>query len=404
MVAITPRSLTRVCRLQGENMGHGLGKVNNVGTDEMPIDPASSVNIDWTRSSNQRVVLNSTNLIGMVWMTAPALNSPRHQMGAAGSISSAIAWSGFTGAAGSTVNEKWSGSSWATTTSFPVNKVGVAYCGTVDNALSIGGGTSSTAYTTDTYIWGSNAWATTSALAVTKIDASGCGSITAALCCGGYSAAGGTAHVQLWNGSSWATTTVLPSSKYRAGCVGSATSALSFGGYTNLSTTFLWNGSTWASTSTMVNGRSYVGTAGDPSNALAYGGTTGSNVNYTEQWNGSSWSTTSSLNNAHYSVGVGITSAAMSIGGSTIASTSPTEIWAPMYSTALSFTDPAKPGDLVLKVQQPSVMPQVQVITMPSNSGWYYNKTLSLGAIKLDVIHIYFNGIKYYCRAYNQNL
>jgi hypothetical protein len=390
--------------------GFGVGKVNGIGGDQVDLgNSGDSININWTRGSCQKVTLTSTNQVGSVWVTFPCLSVPRREVGAAGLTSSAIAWSGYnytTTDVACNINESWNGSAWASTSAFPVNKVLVAYCGNATQALSIGGGTTSSLNTTDTYIWNASSWATTTALNVSSTGGAACGGTSSALCCGGYSAVGGTTNVSIWNGSSWASTSVMPVGRFGAGAVGSVTSALCFGGYSNLSSNYIWNGSSWASTSSLNVVKGIFGSAGDTSTAVCFGGYGGGPlglVAITEQWNGSSWSKTSNMNNAHYATGVGTYQYPMSVGGTYAPATSPSEILSPAYSVSVSFTDPSQVGVLILKTIQPPVAPQVQYISMPSNVKYYYNKTLSIGANKVDVITLYCNG-SYYTKVFNQGL
>jgi len=141
---------------------------------------------------------------------------------------------------------------------------------------------------------------------------------------------GGTSGFQTesYNGSTWtslANMSRATGNQMGAGC-GTQTAALGFGGYgpPGMNTASeSWNGSAWTATPALNTGRAAGGGAGTQTAALFFGGyqilppgnTYGSFAN-TESWNGSSWTTVNSMNQTRSTCsGVGLQTAALSIGG-----------------------------------------------------------------------------------------
>ena len=141
---------------------------------------------------------------------------------------------------------------------------------------------------------------------------------------------GGTSGFQTesYNGTSWtslANMSRTTGNQMGAGC-GTQTAALGFGGYgpPGMNTASeSWNGSAWTATPALNTGRASGGGAGTQASALFFGGyqilppgnTYGSFAN-TESFNGTSWTTVNSMNQTRTGpAGVGLQTAALSIGG-----------------------------------------------------------------------------------------
>jgi hypothetical protein len=256
---------------------------------------------------------NDSDGISRVWATTGSLITARGELCGCGTITDALSIGGST-----TSNiendhcEIWNGTAWSSTGALPRGQRVLAGCGTTSAALSFGGN-STEGKSSHTNIWAGSSWATTTALTLARLGLGGCGTTAAALAFGGDSGAN-VNRTDKWNGSTWATTGVISrSDRLLSGC-GTTTSALNFGGLGDGTITDIWSGSTWATTTSKNYDTYGHGGCGTASDALSI-------LSTSEIWNGSTWTTTSSSTCPRYLASCGITSAALSFGGDFVATT-----------------------------------------------------------------------------------
>jgi len=159
-----------------------------------------------------------------------------------------------------------------------------------------------------------------------KSGLSGCGMSSSSLCAGGDSSGGVLATTEKFDGSTWTTNSGwnLLLGVYNSSLSGTQSAAVISAGYnpsyspTNWSE--LFNGSSWSVTGGLGVAKVSTAGVGIQSAALSIGGFSGVVLPYTEKFNGSAWSTLLAwnLNTARQLLaGSGIQSAALSFGGTT---------------------------------------------------------------------------------------
>lgn len=274
-------------------------------------------------------------LYASVWATTTNMASANVVMlhTACGTTAAALSWGGSTGGYGIAVTEKWSGASWANTSTLNIGRRAASGCGTTTAALTYSGINNAGAYTDTTEKWSGSSWANTTAGSGLIQNSGGCGTTSAALHVGGNTGMY-IGWVSVWNGSSWATTTALPTGRTAHGCCGTASNAIIAGGLNDTpaytTEVDIWSGSSWATTTGLNATRSTFGFVGTTASALCFGGSTVS-ILYTEQWDGSAWGWRSALNAQRQDMpaGAGAPAGALAFGGYTGSYVGPpsTERW-----------------------------------------------------------------------------
>jgi hypothetical protein len=168
-------------------------------------------------------------------------------------------------------------------------------------------------------------WASAPSLNATIREGGGSGTSTSAINVGGYPY---PMTAEQWNGSTWATFTNLGTQRGKNATAGTYTNGIVGNGSTPgtpgigiLNLIESWNGSAWSEITEINSIRdSNAMSAGGTSTAVIYfGGNASPGVQaLNEEWDGSTWSEESDLNTARsYLVGMGTTTAALGVGGST---------------------------------------------------------------------------------------
>ncbi len=163
----------------------------------------------------------------------------RYTLGGCGLISGALGFGGMDiNYVSLTTTEKWSGTSWATTSTLPGGRMGLIACGLISGALCI--------YSITVDKWSGTSWATTIASNISHMYGGAAGDDSTSIISGGGS---GNAPIktELWSGTAWRTT-VLTNNGFNSGTnVGTSLSTLMFG----VGNTEKWSsyGDTWTDVS-----------------------------------------------------------------------------------------------------------------------------------------------------------
>jgi len=229
----------------------------------------------------------------------------------------------------------YDGNFWATTSNLPEPKGNSPTSfGSINSAFICGGiGVGVTAsQNNQVRKWNGSVWSNTTAMSDNVYGAAGCGDPdTGGLVIGGDRLGEDNNRVDKWNGSAWATTTVINTTRQTGQvAVGDDTDAIMTGGGTSASAqknTEVWDGSTWTTTSRTSVYHQFPSIFGDTTSCVVCGGITadgGTNPagNKVEKYYATYpllylWATTSNLNYSQNEMGgLGVTNAAMSLGGS----------------------------------------------------------------------------------------
>ena len=256
------------------------------------------------------------------WSSGGNLNTARQSArGMGGSQTASIIISGSPGGGNTADVELYDGSSWTETTNVnTARRLGAAAAQTYDEALYIGGYTSTNV--TNVESWNGSSWTEVAEFNTLRRSASGAGTNDAGLYMGGLPPGGSSVALnESWNGSSWTEVNDLNNARRNSGSTGISTAALLAGGYgsTYINKTESWDGTNWTELANQNTTRA-GGLGGTYTDALFFGGTTGTaQVTVTEAWNGTSWTEVNDMGTARQDLaGSGATSiAALAAGGYT---------------------------------------------------------------------------------------
>ena len=225
------------------------------------------------------------------------------------------------------------GGAWVSSNSVNTARHRIGVAGIQTAALLFGG---TTGFQTEEYD-GSN-WTSLANMTRTTGNqmGAGCGTQTAALGFGGYGPPGMNTASESWNGTSWTATPAINTGRASGGGAGTQTAALLFGGYKILppgntygsfANTESYNGTSWTTVNSMSQTRTSPAGVGLQTAALSIGGMNpipNAGLTNTEEYNGATWTAGGSLGTARYGGGAsssGTTSAALFFGGSSPVST-----------------------------------------------------------------------------------
>ena len=205
--------------------------------------------------------------------------------------------------------QTYDGTSWTEVNNLNNGRRFLYGAGTLTSAIAFGGyttppsGPGTQAYTET---WNGSSWTETTDLNTKRRDNQGIGiSSSNALAAAGYDGTTVSANVESWNGSSWTEVAEKNTLRYRTAATGSNTAGIIAGGeIPSTAASALvesWNGSAWTEISDLSTARQAFAGAGTYTETLVMGGTTGpSSVAKTEYYDGSSWSEQADLANARY--------------------------------------------------------------------------------------------------------
>jgi hypothetical protein len=261
--------------------------INGFAVQSVASDPTFNEGQVWYNNTSYAFKLSTISTSGS-WATSGNLNTARGIIASAGTFTAGLA---VGGSGLSSAVEKYDGSVWTNSTSFPTGTAYMAGCGTQTAALTAGGGAGYSSAVTkfDGTTWTSNP----NGIPYGAEASSLFGTQTAAIWFGG----GDTASLYpatsaSFNGTSFTPTPSLNNSqRYGSMATGTQTAGLAAGGGSPTTTnTEKWNGSTWTNSGAIpfsvynVSGNG-VGTQGAAMLFL------GSPANTTTQYfNGSTWS------------------------------------------------------------------------------------------------------------------
>ena len=280
---------------------------------------------------------------GTSWSSGGNMNTARYNVGAAGTQTAALAYSGYAGApvygttsppSGSTnKTESYDGSSWTDVAnlnqfrnhgiSFGTQTAAILSSGISDYAPGPPYGR--TTYT-ETESWNGSAWTEVNNIPTVLYRISAFGTSTA-----GITAAGAKNHPATdnsesysWDGTNWTDgPNVNTPRSYQMG-LGTSTAGMIVGGYIQspasmVGNTEIWNGSAWTEVNDLNTARRSGGASkiGSTSEGIVFGGSTPPTTAKTEVYNGTSWSETADLSIARVGMpgGVGIGTSALCFGG-----------------------------------------------------------------------------------------
>jgi len=234
---------------------------------------------------------------GTSWTSATSYPATYFQIGGAGTQTAAVAWCGIIPSnyppGVQTVHSdtnKWNGSSWTSSGSYPRAQGGQGAAGTQTAALSTGGSNSQPSapgLTTATNTYNGTSWTTVPGTLVTARTFQNrmFGTQTSALAISGST----PNSVQSWNGTSWTVGTSMNTTRFASAFGDSNQSGVAFGGPPAVTSTEIWNGTTWTNNPTGLNtGRASAAGFGTSALGLAAGSDTGSvpTDRATEEWTG----------------------------------------------------------------------------------------------------------------------
>ena len=234
---------------------------------------------------------------GTSWTSATSYPATYFNIGGAGTQTAAVAWCGVIPSnyppgvqTFHADTNKWNGSSWTSSGSYPRANGGAGAAGTQTAALSTGGTNSvpsAPGTTTATNTYNGTSWTTVPGTLNTAKTAQNkmFGTQTSALLVTGNSPNG----LESWNGTSWTVSPALNTPRAASSFGESNQSGVAFGGPSSSTATELWNGTTWTNNPTGLNtGRQSAVGFGTASLGLAAGSDSGSVPvdQATEEWTG----------------------------------------------------------------------------------------------------------------------
>ena len=252
------------------------------------------------------------------WASGGTLNTARYRMmGGAGIQTAGLVVGGYSTALSSAV-ESYNGTSWTTSTSFPITAVDIGMTGTATASLAIGGNGPS-ANTNGVYNFDGSSWTSTTSLPSAGARIQAIGTQTAALAVGGE-APSYTNRTLEFDGFTWTTGGTYDTVLANGGCSGPSTAAFSFGGYTPSASTQAaqYNGTSWTETTSLNTARGeamFSGSGTQTSSMISQGGDPYTTL-VTEAWNGTAWTEIADIASGRSAGGsFGTTSAMVDCGG-----------------------------------------------------------------------------------------
>ena len=234
---------------------------------------------------------------GTSWTASPSYPATYFQIGGVGTQTAAVAWCGVIPSnyppgvqTFYSDTNKWNGSAWTASGSYPRAQGAQGVAGTQTAALSTGGTNSvpgAPGLTTATNTYNGTSWTAVPGTLVTArtFQNSMFGTQTSALAISGAT----PNPVQSYNGTTWTAGTSMNTTRYASAFGESNQSGVAFGGPPSLTTTEIWNGTAWTTNPTgLSTGRSSAVGFGTASLGLAAGGDSGSVPvdQRTEEWTG----------------------------------------------------------------------------------------------------------------------
>jgi hypothetical protein len=282
----------------------------------------------WFNSTSQ--TLKGAEVGGVpagTWSSGGSLNTARYRMmGGAGIQTAGLVVGGYSTALSSAV-ESYNGTSWTTSTSFPITAADIGMTGTATASLAIGGNDSSN-NTDGVYNFNGSSWTSTTSLPTIGARIQAIGTQTAALAVGGEAppSQAYTNRTLEFDGSTWTTGGNLPTVIANGGCSGTQTAGFSFAGYAPSPSTQAaqYNGTSWTTVTSLNTAKNESMFSGSGTQASSMVLITTTN----EAWNGTSWTEVADLATSRSAGGsFGTTSAMVAAGGSTTVSVAATEEW-----------------------------------------------------------------------------
>jgi hypothetical protein len=283
-------------------------------------DPTASeaVGTVWYNSTSPTALKYSIQSAG-AWASAPAMNTPRADGGAAGGTVTAALYNGGDPTPG-VITEQYNGTAWTEVGDSSVVRSGngTSWNGTSTACIMARGAAPAPAggpIVTGTEDWNGTSWSALTAVPTAARLCMGAGTSTAAVTAGGYYPSNvAVATTFEYSSPTWSTTNTLNEAKALVAGAGSQTAAIAIGGWKEPGLTLNveeYDGSCWAETANLNTARDGVGVSGAQgaqTAAVAFGGRdgrpTGSNQSaLTEQWDGTSWTTAGVLANARGTLG-----------------------------------------------------------------------------------------------------
>jgi hypothetical protein len=266
------------------------------------------------------------------WSSGGSLNTARYRMmGGAGIQTAGLVVGGYSTALSSAV-ESYNGTSWTTSTSFPITAADIGMTGTATASLAMGGNDSSN-NTDGVYNFNGSSWTSTTSLPTIGARIQAIGTQTAALAVGGEAppSQAYTNRTLEFDGSTWTTGGTYDTVLANGGCSGPSTAAFSFGGYTPSASTQAaqYNGTSWTETTSLNTARGeamFSGSGTQTSSMISQGGDPYTTL-VTEAWNGTAWTEIADIASGRSAGGSFGTTSAMVVAGGTPPTTTATEEW-----------------------------------------------------------------------------
>ena len=244
------------------------------------------------------------------WASGGSLNTPRAQLGGAGTQTSGLMFGGDTNppASGreSALNESYNGTAYTEQADLNTGRRVTSGAGASSTAAICVGGYTGTAYSGVTETWDGSSWTEVNDLNTGRANLATVGITTAALTFGG-SPPGYTADTEQWNGSSWTEKNNLNTARKDLAGAGLSTAALAFTGETppsnKVSNNESWDGTSWTEIAEVNTARFQAAGGGTQTAALLFGGETTTVIANTESWNGSAWTEVNDLATARKELG-----------------------------------------------------------------------------------------------------
>ena len=256
-------------------------------------------------------VLKGYALVAASWASGGNLNTGRASVSVTGPAdSNALAVGGYTGTAYSAATEKYNGTTWTSSGSYPEGITTTMLFGSQTAAVAAGGEPAAAGYRSALVnSFNGSTWTSATSIPSARSAGGAIGTQTAGLVMGGsptYSPFVATNATLKYNGTTWTTSGNLSAAKVRMGCsgAGTQTAGLIAGGSTTgnagqgaLNTSESYDGTSWTTSPNINTARSgFAGSFGTQASMVIAGGrenvpSPGARLNTTEVWNGSSWTT-----------------------------------------------------------------------------------------------------------------
>jgi hypothetical protein len=287
----------------------------------------------WFNSTSQ--TLKGAEVGGVpagTWASGGDLNTARYRMmGGAGIQTAGLVVGGYSTGLSSAV-ESYNGTSWTTSTSFPITAADIGMTGTATASLAIGGNGPGN-NTDGVYNFDGSSWTSTTSLPSAGARIQAIGTQTAALAVGGQAppSQAYTNRTLEFDGSTWTTGGTYDTVLANGGCSGPSTAAFSFGGYTPSESTQAaqYNGTSWTETTSLNTARGetmFSGSGTQTSSMISQGGDPYTTL-VTEAWNGTAWTEIADIASGRSAGGSFGTTSAMVVAGGTPPTTTATEEW-----------------------------------------------------------------------------